>query len=197
MNASANDRSRKAIESIRSALDFAETALQVLERNPNSNVAPISGMIRNAAAEASSLAAVFSNHKSEKVTEPAVGPLPGATLFPVVEGHDVADATIPHLDKFGRRWRTDPAVPISESITPDAIICLNDGKPFRSLRRHIEVAYGLTPDQYRAMWSLPNDYPMAAPNYSETKRLQAIEAGLGKDPKKFIKRTEPRRRKVT
>lgn len=59
-----------------------------------------------------------------------------------------------------------PAVPVSRSVTPDYIISLEDGRRFKSLKRHLMSAYGLTPEQYRARWNLPFDYPMVAPNYS-------------------------------
>lgn len=73
-----------------------------------------------------------------------------------------------------------PAVPIKKSITPDAIICLEDGKPFKSLKRHIGAKFGLTPDQYRAKWKLPPDYPMTAPNYAEKRSQLAKTIGLGR-----------------
>jgi predicted transcriptional regulator len=73
-----------------------------------------------------------------------------------------------------------PAVPIKKSITPDAIICLEDGKAFKSLKRHIGSKFGLTPDQYRAKWKLPADYPMTAPNYAEKRSQLAKTIGLGR-----------------
>ena len=73
-----------------------------------------------------------------------------------------------------------PAVPIKKSITPDAIICLEDGKSFKSLKRHIGSKFGLTPDQYRAKWKLPPDYPMTAPNYAEKRSQLAKTIGLGR-----------------
>src|SRR6478736_166208 len=76
-----------------------------------------------------------------------------------------------------------PAVPIRKSITPDAIICLEDGKAFKSLRRHLGTAYNLTPEQYRAKWGLPSDYPMVAPNYSEARAKLAKASGLGRKAK--------------
>ena len=62
--------------------------------------------------------------------------------------------------------RPEPAVPINASVTGDAIICLEDGKSFKTLKRHLRTAYEMTPAQYRARWNLPKDYPMVAPNYS-------------------------------
>lgn len=72
-----------------------------------------------------------------------------------------------------------PAVPIRKSVTPDAIICLEDGKKFKSLKRHL-AKLGMTPDQYREKWSLPADYPMVAPNYSATRSQLAKDNGLGR-----------------
>jgi predicted transcriptional regulator len=75
-----------------------------------------------------------------------------------------------------------PAVSIRKSVTPDAIICLEDGKPFKSLKRHISAKFDLTPDQYRAKWGLPHDYPMVAPNYAEKRSALARSLGLGRKP---------------
>ncbi|MEZ6024251.1 MAG: MucR family transcriptional regulator [Hyphomonadaceae bacterium] len=73
----------------------------------------------------------------------------------------------------------EPAVPIKKSITPDFIICLEDGKKFKSLKRHLRTRYGMTPDEYRAKWSLPHDYPMVAPNYAKERSNLAKRMGLG------------------
>jgi len=75
------------------------------------------------------------------------------------------------------------AVPVKKSVTPDFIICLEDGKRFKSLKRHIETNYGLTPDQYRKKWNLPSSYPMVAPNYSATRSKLAKSMGLGRKSK--------------
>lgn len=72
-----------------------------------------------------------------------------------------------------------PAVSIKKSITPDYIVCLEDGKKFKSLKRHLRTAYDLTPDDYRAKWGLPSDYPMVAPNYAAARSELAKAAGLG------------------
>jgi len=66
-----------------------------------------------------------------------------------------------------------PAVPVKKSVTPDFIICLEDGKPFKSLKRHLSAAFNLTPEEYRAKWGLPADYPMVAPNYAQTRSILA------------------------
>ena len=76
-----------------------------------------------------------------------------------------------------------PAVPIRKSITPDFLICLDDGKRFKSLRRHL-AGLGLTPAQYREKWNLPSDYPMVAPNYAAQRSALAKQIGLGQIPRK-------------
>ena len=72
-----------------------------------------------------------------------------------------------------------PAVSIRSSVKPDYIVCLEDGKKLKMMRRHLMTAYGMTPDDYRAKWNLPKDYPMVAPNYAEKRRALAKEIGLG------------------
>lgn len=74
-----------------------------------------------------------------------------------------------------------PAVPIKKSVTPDFIICLDDGKKFKSMKRHL-AGLGMTPDEYRTKWGLPADYPMVAPNYSNARSTMAKTAGLGRKP---------------
>jgi predicted transcriptional regulator len=73
-----------------------------------------------------------------------------------------------------------PAVPVKKSVTPEYLICLEDGKKFKSLKRHLRTHYNLTPEQYRERWSLPSDYPMVAPSYSETRSRLAKDNGLGR-----------------
>lgn len=76
----------------------------------------------------------------------------------------------------------EPAVSIRASIKPDYIVCLEDGKKLKMLKRHLMTHYNMTPDQYRARWSLPADYPMVAPNYAERRRELAVKIGLGRKP---------------
>src|SRR5207249_5041966 len=73
-----------------------------------------------------------------------------------------------------------PAVPVRKSITPDYLICLEDGKKLKMLKRHLRSTYGLTPDEYRQKWGLPPDYPMVAPNYAEQRSAFAKKIGLGR-----------------
>jgi len=72
-----------------------------------------------------------------------------------------------------------PAVPIKKSITPEYLFCLEDGKKFKSLKRHLSTHYDMTPEDYRAKWGLPSDYPMVAPNYAEARSQLAKNSGLG------------------
>ena len=72
-----------------------------------------------------------------------------------------------------------PAISVKKSITPDHIVCLEDGKKFKSLKRHLRTQYGMTPEQYREKWQLPPDYPMVAPNYAAARSHLAKQMGLG------------------
>jgi len=76
--------------------------------------------------------------------------------------------------------KLQPAVPIKRSVFPDYIVCLEDGKKLKMLKRHLQSAYGMTPEQYRERWGLPSDYPMVAPNYAERRSTLAREIGLGR-----------------
>lgn len=73
----------------------------------------------------------------------------------------------------------EPAVPIRRSITPDYLVCLEDGRKFKSLKRHLRTKYNMSPEEYRAKWSLPKDYPMVAPNYAKARSDLAKQMGLG------------------
>lgn len=75
--------------------------------------------------------------------------------------------------------RPDPAVPVRRSITPEYIICLEDGKKLKMLKRHLKTSYNMTPDQYRERWGLGADYPMVAPNYAKQRSKLAKQIGLG------------------
>jgi len=80
-----------------------------------------------------------------------------------------------------------PAVPVKKSVTRDYIICLEDGKKFKSLKRHLSTHYNLTPEQYRAKWQLPPDYPMVAPAYAEARSKLARSLGLGRKPGTLVR----------
>jgi predicted transcriptional regulator len=94
-----------------------------------------------------------------------------AALINAVEGKSVADLAAPVLRQVSS---------IKKSVFPDYLICLEDGKRFKSLKRHLRSAYNLTPEKYREKWKLPADYPMVAPNYATTRSNLAKSSGLGK-----------------
>jgi predicted transcriptional regulator len=78
----------------------------------------------------------------------------------------------------------EPAVPIKKSVTPDYIVCLEDGRQLKMLKRHLRNAFDMTPDQYRRRWGLPADYPMVAPNYAKKRSKIAKNSGLGTQPRR-------------
>ena len=78
--------------------------------------------------------------------------------------------------------KPEPAVPIRSSVKPDYIVCLEDGKKLKMLKRYLKTNYDMTPEEYRARWNLPADYPMVAPAYAERRRELAKEIGLGRKP---------------
>ena len=80
--------------------------------------------------------------------------------------------------------RLQPAISIKKSITPDFIICLEDGKKLKMLKRHLKTAYNMTPEEYREKWGLPRDYPMVAPNYAKHRSSLAKKIGLGTKPRR-------------
>ena len=78
----------------------------------------------------------------------------------------------------------EPAVSVRKSITPDFLICLEDGRKFKSLKRHLRTKYNISPEEYRAKWNLPKDYPMVAPNYAKARSDLAKQMGLGQGGRK-------------
>jgi len=82
--------------------------------------------------------------------------------------------------------RPQPAISIRKSVQPDFIVCLEDGKKLKMLKRHLKTAYNMTPDEYRQRWGLPSDYPMVAPNYANQRRNLAKKIGLGTRRKKTV-----------
>jgi predicted transcriptional regulator len=118
---------------------------------------------------------IVSAHVSNNAV--AVGELP--VLIRTV--HDALAAL--GAEPAAAEQRPDPAVPVRHSVRPDHIVCLEDGKKLKMLKRHLMVHYGLTPDQYRRRWNLPADYPMVAPDYAERRRTLAHAIGLGKRPR--------------
>jgi predicted transcriptional regulator len=91
--------------------------------------------------------------------------------------------SLKQLDSKGPEAKPDPqrpAVPVRKSIHPDYLICLEDGKKLKMLKRHLRSTYNMTPDEYRAKWTLPPDYPMVAPNYAQQRSAFAKKIGLGR-----------------
>ena len=87
-----------------------------------------------------------------------------------------------------------PAVPVRKSITPEYLVCLEDGKKLKMLKRHLRSTYDMSPDEYRAKWNLPPDYPMVAPNYASTRSALAKSIGLGRKKSEPEVRVLPARR---
>jgi predicted transcriptional regulator len=111
-----------------------------------------------------------------------------------VANNSVAVSDLPHLIQEVYRTlssvgsvpvvpeRPQPAIAVKKSVTPDYIICLEDGKKLKMLKRHLATSYNMTPQQYRERWGLPHDYPMVAPDYAKHRSALAKEIGLGRKP---------------
>lgn len=135
----------------------------------------------------------MSNEGKENVERSEILALTSDIVSSHVANNSVAMADVPHLieqvfhtlSKLGDEpaeapvEKPKPAVPIRRSITPDYIICLEDGKKLKMLKRHLRTAYGMSPEEYRERWGLPADYPMVAPNYAAQRRTLAKKIGLG------------------
>ncbi|HYG88597.1 MAG TPA: MucR family transcriptional regulator [Azospirillum sp.] len=128
------------------------------------------------------------------MTESNTTALTAAIVAGYVSKNAVAVADLPNLintvrsalDGLGKapepvEERKAPAVPIRKSVTPDYIVCLEDGRKLKMLKRYLMSEFGLTPDQYRQRWNLPRDYPMTAPNYAAARSALAVQAGLGRN----------------
>ena len=87
--------------------------------------------------------------------------------------------------------RKEPAVPVRRSITPEYLVCLEDGKTFKSLKRHLRTKYDLSPEDYRTKWGLAKDYPMVAPNYAAARSALAKNMGLGKGGRQVVEAPPP------
>lgn len=121
-------------------------------------------------------------------------PVPAANLPGVIA---TVHAAVAGLDRQAEPALKEqkPAVNPKRSVFPDYIICLEDGKRFKSLRRHISTDFGMTPDEYRVKWGLPADYPMVAPNYAAARSELAKKMGLGRKPGAKVKRVTKARGK--
>jgi predicted transcriptional regulator len=107
-----------------------------------------------------------------------------STVFNTLSGLSESGTQLPP------RTRAVPAVPIAKSVTPDYIVCLEDGRRLKMLKRHLRSVFNMTPEEYRAKWGLPHDYPMVASTYAHRRSELAKTIGLGKNGR------SPRRRKV-
>jgi predicted transcriptional regulator len=107
-------------------------------------------------------------------------PLPVSELARVIADTYAAVSKLQGASAPQPEEKSEPAVPIKKSVTPDFIICLEDGKKFKSLKRHLGTHYNLTPDAYRTKWGLPADYPMVAPHYAAERSRLARAIGLGR-----------------
>ena len=103
-----------------------------------------------------------------------------ASDLPAIIG-EVHEALSKASQRVGQTEREElrPAVTVKKSVTPDYIVCLEDGKKFKSLKRHLRTHYNLSPEEYREKWGLPHDYPMVAPNYAQARSALAKQMGLG------------------
>jgi len=120
------------------------------------------------------VAAYVSNNSVSSADLPAVIQQVHRALSGVVDGAATPEPVAP----------ATPAVSIKKSITPDYLICLEDGRKFKSLKRHLRTKYDMSPEQYRAKWNLPKDYPMVAPNYAQARSALAKQMGLGQGGRK-------------
>lgn len=125
--------------------------------------------------------AIVSAHLSSRETEPTEIPNLIRTIHQTLV--DLSDTLKPLQSR-----PTTPAVPIDQSVQPDYIICLEDGRHLRMLKRHLNTAYGMSVEEYKARWGLPADYPSVAPNYSKRRSSIAKSNGLGNTPKKKVQK---------
>jgi predicted transcriptional regulator len=109
--------------------------------------------------------------------------VPASTLPSLIEEVHRALISI-EAPQAPKAARPEPAVPIAKSVTQDFIICLEDGRKMKMLKRHLKTAYKMTPDQYRERWGLAQDYPMVAPRYAKQRSSLAKKIGLGTKPRK-------------
>lgn len=120
-----------------------------------------------------------------RMTTQVVAAYVGNNPVPEAQISDVIQSVYGSLEGLGggdngTQTKQKPAVPIKRSITPDHIVCLEDGKKLKMLKRYLRTAYNMTPEEYRTKWGLPADYPMVAPNYAKQRSAFAKQIGLGK-----------------
>lgn len=123
-------------------------------------------------------------------------PLPSTDLPKLIADIHAAISGLSNGAVAAAEAKPVPAVSIKKSVTPDYLICLEDGKKFKSLKRHLATHHNLTPDEYRQKWNLPADYPMVAPNYSASRSALAKASGLGRKSAPEPAKPAPRRKKL-
>lgn len=117
---------------------------------------------------------IVSAHVSNNEVSPADLPALIRGVHDALSGLGAPPAPVPEVTP-------EPAVPVRASVKPDYIVCLEDGKKLKMLKRYLMSRYQMTPDQYRQRWNLPSDYPMVAPNYADQRRTLAQKIGLGRN----------------
>ncbi|OQM73405.1 MucR family transcriptional regulator [Manganibacter manganicus] len=125
-------------------------------------------------------------------------PVPASELPTLIANTHAAISGLRSVSSTEVEEKPIPAVSIRKSVTPNFLICLEDSKKFKSLKRHLATHHNLTPDEYRQKWNLPADYPMVAPNYSAARSAMAKSMGLGRKPgsgKKSGTASKPAQRK--
>ena len=119
------------------------------------------------------VACIVSAHVSNTATPPEAVPELIRLVYAALSTASIPPEPMPAA-------RREPAVPVKRSVFPDYVVCLDDGKKLKTLKRHLQASYGLTPEQYRDRWGLPHDYPMTAPKYAERRSDLAKALGLGR-----------------
>lgn len=127
----------------------------------------------------------YSNESKLELTAAIVSAYVSKNSVPMANLSELVSSVHASLDRLSTKAEQPappqtPAVPIKKSITPEYLISLEDGRKFKSLKRHLSTHYGMTPEQYRQKWSLPADYPMVAPNYAAKRSALARTMGLGR-----------------
>lgn len=125
---------------------------------------------------ATMVSAYFSSHQVPLDQIPTVIASIGAQVDALVSPTPVVEEIV----------KVEPAVPVRKSITPDFIVCLEDGMKFKSLKRHLRTKFNMSPEEYRTKWGLPTDYPMVAPNYAAARSQLAKQMGLGQGVRKAV-----------
>ena len=137
----------------------------------------------------------------EDATQPELVELTAKIVSAYVSNNSVVASDLPHLISETHaalsrasggviaveREEQKPKVPVKKSVMPDYLICLEDGKKFKSLKRHLRTQYNMTPEQYREKWGLPPDYPMVAPSYAAARSQLAKQMGLGQQRRRRSK----------